>query len=115
MNIQINPDAMFSTSETGRMLDIKPDRIKNMCDRSMIPCTKANPDFKGGRYGHWRIKFSDFPKIVEADKRMRKLGVNPRTDAMKQRIADLEARVEWLEKAFDQYTAPEVAQEPMSR
>ena len=99
MQIEINPDALFTTGEVGRMLSIDGKRVQYMCDNGHIPCVKS----KAGQKGHYRIAFKDFGKVLEADKVVRKAGRNAKKDA---RIEALESRVELLERLYDEQLAP---------
>lgn len=107
MNIKINPDALFSTSEASRMLNVEglsPSRIRLLAERGKVPWEpskhyKETGKTVGGRYGHIRIRFKDFPKIIKAHESHRRIGVS--TPKMtKDDLQSLVDRVEWLEKAL---------------
>lgn len=104
MKITINPNAEFTTGQVGQMLGISADRVKALCQRNLVPATKA--DAPGGR-SRWKIKYRDFETVIEANRQMR--SQSKITESHLDRIKQLEDRVTWLERAFDEYTAPEVA------
>lgn len=113
MKIEINPEAEFSTGEAARMLSIPQDRIYYMLQNDHVPAVKV-PE-KGGRI-RYKVKFKDFEAILRADAELKKHGRNRnRVFVERAQFQALVDRVEFLEKAFDHYTAPEVAQTTETR
>lgn len=110
MQIEINPEAEFSTGEVDRMLMFRPGRTKLLCDKELIPfIRKGGEPSKGGMGSHFRVKFKDFAKVIEADKATKSIDRNnpqvtiKRTDynELIGKIGTLEERLQYLESELN--------------
>lgn len=75
MTIQIDPNSMFSTQQVADMLNVEglnAGRVRMLCEKGLVPHEKREKK-QGGRWAHIRIAFKDFPAVLEAHAKHRRV------------------------------------------